>query len=98
MIDTSDLPLSVYDGSFTSQLILAFLYVRVILYYVLIFLAIIAGLIIAVSPIFIGYFGLKSIKNIMNDKTIYNSKKKSIKQNDRLNSYLYRLESSMAKK
>lgn len=99
MIDTSSLPLSVYDGSFESQLILIFLYLRAIIYYLLIFCGILTMGLIIISPIFITCFGIKSLKISIKDYNYNVTKKrnKKLKNDNKTLMYMNRLEKNVNK-
>ena len=93
MIDTSELPLSVYDGSLTSNIILLILYLRLILYYVVLAAGIVLIICLILSPFIISYYGIKTLKIQVknNKKKISHKHDKQIKE-DKTIGYLSRLE------
>lgn len=94
MWDESKLPL--YDGTFTSQLIVVALYIRIILYYAVIICGILAMGLTIVSPFVIGYFGIKSLKiKVKNKKKQKNKKKTKDKEYNDTIGYVSRLEKSV---
>ena len=99
MIDTSSLPLSIYDGSFESQLILLFLYLRAIIYYLLILCGIVMMGLIIISPILITCFGIKSLKISIKDYNYRETKRKSkeLKNDNKTLMYMNRLEKNVQK-
>jgi hypothetical protein len=99
MIDTSSLPLSIYDGSFESQLIFLFLYLRAIIYYLLILCGIITMGLIIISPILITYFGINSLKISIKDYNYRETKRKNkeFKNDNKTLIYMNRLEKNIQK-
>jgi len=97
MWDESKLPL--YDGTFTSQLIVVALYIRLILYYIVICFGIVAMGLTIVSPFVIGYFGVRSLKiKIKNKKHHHKNNRHKKLQKDQTNGYLSRLENNVRKR
>ena len=97
MWDNETLPM--YDGSFTSIIILISLYLRLIVYWLGIFAGVIFVFILLLSPFFVGYFGIKSLQVKIKHTKKWKKKHKQSKEHEKgsQDSYLYRLENSLKK-
>lgn len=97
MWDSSTLPM--YDGSLTSNIILLTLYLRLILYYVVLAAGIVLMLCLILSPFVISYYGIKTLKiKVKNNKKIISHKQEKQIEEDKTVGYLSRLEKNVSKK
>lgn len=97
MWDSSTLPM--YDGSLTSNIILLTLYLRLILYYVVLAAGIVLMVCLILSPFVISYYGIKTLKiKVKNNKKIISHKQEKQTEEDKTVGYLSRLEKNVSKK
>lgn len=97
MWDSSTLPM--YDGSLTSNIILLTLYLRLILYYVVLAAGIVLMVCLILSPFIISYYGIKTLKiKVKNNKKIISHKQEKQIEEDKTVGYLSRLEKNVSKK
>lgn len=97
MWDSSTLPM--YDGSLTSNIILLTLYLRLILYYVVLAAGIVLMVCLILSPFVISYYGIKTLKiKVKNNKKIISHKQEKQIEEDKTVGYLSRLEKNVGKK
>lgn len=97
MWDSSTLPM--YDGSLTSNIILLTLYLRLILYYVVLAAGIVLMVCLILSPFVISYYGIKTLKiKVKNNKKIISHKQEKQIEEDKTVGYLSRLEKNVSKK
>ncbi len=97
MWDSSTLPM--YDGSLTSNIILLTLYLRLILYYVVLAAGIVLMVCLILSPFVISYYGIKTLKiKVKNNKKIISHKQEKQNEEDKTVGYLSRLEKNVSKK
>ena len=98
MWDNSTLPM--YDGSLTSNIILLTLYLRLILYYIVLAAGIVFMVCLIFSPFIISYYGIKTLKiKIKNNKKIkHNKKETGENEYNKTIGYLSRLEKNISKK
>ena len=98
MWDNSTLPM--YDGSLTSNIILITLYLRLILYYIVLAAGIIFMVCLIFSPFIISYYGIKTLKiKIKNSKKYrHKNNRNKERESDQTVGYLSRLENNISKK
>lgn len=98
MWDNSTLPM--YDGSLTSNIILLTLYLRLILYYIVLAAGIVFMVCLIFSPFIISYYGIKTLKIKIknNGKNKLSKKEKFEDEYNKTVGYLSRLEKNVDKK
>ena len=90
-----DESLPAYTGSFEDNVMLGMIYLRYIIFYIVVLLGLISILVALLSPIFVAYFSISSVKIKVKHKK---NKEKDNRLKSDENLYLNRLEKNLKKK